>query len=135
MATKVHSSLQVTSVVKISREPPSKLRVPYQSARGRSPSASSLMHDRPFHGPPQPYDEPWRRFHDAQLLCYARLLPCGCPLESIFRLCKHQAIYEPLDFIVRSSLRPKAYPENPPPLPQQSYWAKLGSAQECEEVS
>ena len=95
---------QVTSVVQIFREPPSRLRVPYQSDRGRSPSASCLMHDRPFHGAPQPSDEPWRRFHDAQLLCYVRLLPCGCPLESIFRLSKSQASYEPLDVIVRSSL-------------------------------
>ena len=69
-----------------------------------SASASCLLHDRPFHGAPRPYDEPWRHFHDAPLLCYARLLPCGCPLESIFRPSKSQASYEPLDVIVRSSL-------------------------------
>jgi hypothetical protein len=90
---------QATSVVQIFREPPSRLRVPYQSDRGRSPSASCLMHDRPFHGAPQPSDEPWRRFHDAQLPCYARLVPCfvpcRCPLESIFRLSKPLANYEP----------------------------------------
>src|ERR1022692_2101943 len=84
-----------TSDVQIFREPPSRLRVPYQSDRGRSPSASCLMHDRPFHGAPQPSDEPWRRFHDAQLPCYARLLPCRYPLESIFRLSKPHASYEP----------------------------------------
>ena len=69
--------------------------MPYQSARGRSPSASCLMHDRPFHGAPQPSDELWRRFHDVQLPCYARLLPYRCPLESIFRLFKPRASYEP----------------------------------------
>jgi hypothetical protein len=70
--------LQATSDVQIFREPPSRLRVPYQSDRGRSPSASWLRHDRPFHGAPQPSDEPWRRFHDTQLPCYARLVPCRC---------------------------------------------------------
>src|ERR1039458_608227 len=70
--------LQATSDVQIFREPPSRLRVPYQSDRGRSPSASCLRHDRPFHGAPQPSDEPWRRFRDAQLPCYARLVPCRC---------------------------------------------------------
>src|ERR1035437_967666 len=40
--------LQATSDVQIFREPPSRLRVPYQSDRGRSPSASCLRHDRPF---------------------------------------------------------------------------------------
>src|ERR1017187_6727690 len=84
-----------TSDVQIFREPPSRLRVPCQSDRGRSPSVSCLMHDRPFRGAPQPSDEPWRRFHDAQLPCYARLLPCRCPLESIFRLFKPHASYEP----------------------------------------
>ena len=91
----VSFELQATSDVQIFSETPSRLRVPYQSDRGRSPSASCLMHDRPFRGTPQPSDEPWRRFHDAQLPCYARLVPCRWPLESIFRLSKPPANYEP----------------------------------------
>jgi hypothetical protein len=68
----VEFELKTTSVVRIFGGPPSRLRVPYQSVRGRSPSASFQPHGRSFHGAPQPYDGPSRRCHDAQLLCYAR---------------------------------------------------------------
>src|ERR1017187_8742834 len=86
---------QATSDVQIFREPPSRLRVPYQSDRGRSPSASCLRHDRPFHGAPQPSDEPWRRFHDAQLPCYARLLPWNRYFDSLKPLASYEPCIEP----------------------------------------